>query len=305
MRCSSTAVLFLLPLLACSGDGTGMDSADTVVESESIVLESSQQVRFSLQLDADTLSLASGTDITVDWSALGQSDLGGALDPGAVEEVRLRQFSALSPDALLAGLAAGSIAQTDVSVTLRCRPDAGVSQCAFSAFTFEAGHHYDTVGAFTAGSGTWLVEVFSQAGQPADARLLLLADDAATGDTATVDDDSSALLVSLTGKPVGIATVAEAVTLDWSAVSETGSGGALVANRFETALLIPTAEGDTAESLILDPQSAEPLAAVDVYGETTLLLEPDWLTAGSLWLVLTGQSGPLTPSLALFLLEPR
>jgi hypothetical protein len=286
----------ILLLLSCAP--TSEDTAPPA--SGPVHLNDARQLHFTPKLDAATLTRLSHADITLDWSTLHQGDRGGALIAGDITTVRLRQFTALSPSALLEGFSAGTITQADVSMTLRCQPTA--EACAFSDFTFEAGHSFDVAGAFSEDGGTWMAEVFVDPDQPAEARILLIADDSSPLTVADITNDSSAIQLTVDEKPGEIA-LPEGGTLDWGDLTQTGDGRVLLPDRVETALLVTTDASTALESLILDPWQLAEVVALDVYGETTLSLDAPWSAGSSHWLILQGRGSEQHLTLSLFPLE--
>ncbi len=288
----------LLPLLiACAP--TGSDTASP--QAGPVRLDDHHQLPFTTRLEVSAQTMRSGEDASVDWSRLQEGDRGEAMIAGDVTAVRLRQFADFTPAALTEGLSAQTITQADVSVTLRCQPVDETSRCSLSDFTFEAGHYFDTPAALTEGSGTWLAEVFVDSAQPAAARILLLADDDAPLADALLTDDSSAVVVTASAPseplPVG-------GTLDWSDLTETGDGSALLADRVESAVLVAAADVSALEALILDPAGMPAITSAEVYGETTLTLDEALPSGAPLWLILQGRGSEQHLTLSLFSLDP-
>lgn len=287
--------MLLSLLIACAPIGS--DTASP--QAGPVRLDDHHQLPFTTRLEVSSQTMCSGEDASVDWSRLREGDRGEALVAGDVTTARLRQFADFTPAALLEGLSAQTITQADVSVTLRCQPADETSRCSLSDFTFEAGHYFDTPGAFTEGSGTWLAEVFVAPDQPAAARILLLASDDASLAEAYLTDDSSAVVVTASALPEPL-PVPVGGTLDWSDLTETGDGSALLADRVESAVLVEAADVSALESLILDPAGV----SAEVYGETTLTLDEALPSGDPLWLILQGRGSEQHLTLSLFSLDP-
>jgi len=269
--------LFAAATFAAAGCDPAAEPSRFVEEGllvEEVSLTDADNAELTVHLEIERLDVAEHSDLLLDWSALSQDMWGGAeLLPGYASQVSLRYFPGLDLEALAAGLADDSLMQSDVAVEVEC--ESAEQQCRLSEFTFEAGHVYDTIGAFEAGSGTWLLTVRGEGSAEDLAYLALRPSNSSFSEQAALTDTSSVARVEARwAEPVPVAADG-AARLDWSALTLDAQGAPLAlyrVDRLELALVPGEALADP-EALLtaLSEQALEHWSA-DVTGRTELAL---------------------------------
>lgn len=101
------------------------------------VLEDGQNYAIESSLTAESVTIASGTDTTVDWSGLTLDIQGKTLDPGAeITEMQVVRFGSLTQEEILDGINTDSLKQSDVTGAVTFSPEAGDTDALLSEFKF-------------------------------------------------------------------------------------------------------------------------------------------------------------------------
>lgn len=205
-------------LAAPSGEDTSLPGC---VE---CVLSDAGNYSYTASIELARLPLQARQDGSVDWSGLTE-DLAGwpVADGGAVDQARLLAFRELEPEAVAAGLTAGSLSQDDVALFSFCRSDD--QRCALSEFLI-GWAPLDVQDSFSDDYATWLVLV-GRSGSPEVLGAAVLSPTDDVGDSvASLTSSSASLQVDVdlrSLEPLRVSTGAE-LRFDWSALTVDGLG---------------------------------------------------------------------------------
>jgi hypothetical protein len=246
-----------------------LEAQRIVQPAETLSLVDEQGAWVDTRLEVLTQVAAAEADLVLDWSALRHDLWGRPLEPTIdAQRVMLYHFRIDDLASVLDGLEDGSLPQSVVDLQVSCESEA--ARCAFSEFTFTAGHDIDVAGRFREGDGTWLVQVQRSDGQEAVAYLALEPDLDSTAVLIPVTDRSSTrrLEAELRSSPT-IPLLGEALLLDWTALTTDCLGDPLLPGDLDELILarVPDLALDHPEELLLDlPAIAEELWIGDAGG---------------------------------------
>jgi hypothetical protein len=211
--------------LACAPAPSTVDTGS--FEGALILLNDEQGAPVRSELEVMLQPVRAGVDVMVDWSQLRHDVWGRPLDPLAETDRVTLLHLRLDLQATLDGLAQGTIPQSAVDLQVGCTSDE--ARCAFSEFSFAAGHPVDLIERFQPGDGCWLLSV-QHSGSGADAAFLaLLPVPDAEPTVASIDDRSSArwVDVDLRALPTVELPLGGHPVLDWGDLATSSTGGAL------------------------------------------------------------------------------
>lgn len=228
-----TSSLLLACLTAGDGDSAGDTSeVDAPLEppdpSGALPLGDDNNYGFDGALDGPTITLASGQDAEIDFSALDHDLQCHALDPVAdVDNVAVLLFRYLSEAEVEDGLSNDTLDMSDLSAYLSYEPG-DATNFRLSDLTF-FGTDPEIEGEFIPGNGSFLVLLTTGTTVGTGARMIgfLEPSDESRNTSGSLDDGCSVLtydadLTSL--RPMSVLP-AGPWNLDWSAVTTTGQGG--------------------------------------------------------------------------------
>lgn len=200
------------------------------------VLSDAQNYRYTAELSVDVVPGSAEVTPVVDWSAL-RHDLHGHR-VGAdfdVEEALLLVFLELGPEEVQAALGSDTLQQADVSLFATCTsPDA---RCGIGDFT-AMGRDVDLEQYYLDGYGTWMVLLRSSFEAGAHA-MVFLPPASGGAEEIRIGDDSSKLDVAVdfrSSEPLVVGG-SDAVTLDWSGLTQDGLGNPLAVHQIDRLML--------------------------------------------------------------------
>jgi len=135
--------------------------AACVKDTVTLVLDDAQNYAIESSLTAESTTIASGTDTTVDWSGLTVDIQGKTMDPATdVSEVQIVRFSSLTEEQILEGINTDSLEQSDVTGAATFNPESGDTDALLSEFGF-FNVSIDPAEEVVEGMGTYLVSIKS------------------------------------------------------------------------------------------------------------------------------------------------
>lgn len=228
-----------------SGSGTGDDGGDDTGDggpdpSGAVPITDARNYTYQGSLDAKSTAVAELTDITVDWSALGEDLQCHDLDPVAdIDNTVLLVFPYLTEEEVEEGLSTDSLEQSDLGVYLSQEPGDATS-VQLADFTF-FGTDADIELEFEEGSGTWLVLFATGNTVGVGSRMLTFIEPSKSTDNTLVTVEEGCSVLDYT---VDIASAERTPVLadgpwlvDWSAVTQTGQGTELEPTKVSSLML--------------------------------------------------------------------
>jgi len=268
-----------------------------------IILLDEHNFAFSSNIITESTPIPEMADATIDWSALSEDILGGAVDPGAdIGEVSLIRFGDLSEAQVIDGINNETLRQADLTGFVSYYPEPGETSADLSAFSLN-GTAVNLETDIVADGGTYLVSLAS----PDDAYLTFtFFDPQADASPATIPvTDTSAQLEYTVDLDAGTGIEpgsGSRYVLTWSQLTQTGADNPIILSNIDTLMLARYTLGyDELESSFLQLESlAEDLYIVDVTGRGSLdLSELDGFTefdGDGTWLVALRCSSCVNPS---------
>jgi hypothetical protein len=232
----------LLPialLAACAGKdpaAAGDSGAPVDPGCATCALDDVHNYRWSAELWADQTEGRAG-GMTLDWTGL-REDIHGHVrgEDFEVEEILLLVFLDLQPEAVLAGLQADTLAQSEVSLYASC--DAlGRTACALDEFRV-LGQDIDLPQYYQEGLGSWLFLARTSWEQGATAMRFI--SPAADGALDVAIDSASSTLDATVDVEAVVPIVVEPrpdLILDWSGLTRDGLGNPVDLRRVDTLAL--------------------------------------------------------------------
>lgn len=166
-------LILLWTTLACSGDTS---------------LQDENNYAFTSTISAQSLTVASRTDLVVDWTGLTTDLQGRAMDPATEIDIFTIAILALSQEETLAALADDDLRQSDITAYATLVPEEGVTTANLSDFDFLGNVVIPDLDV-TEGRGTWLLSA-STTGVPG-ARMLTFFDPVDGGPEIPITLDSA------------------------------------------------------------------------------------------------------------------
>lgn len=170
-------MILLWTALACSSDTS---------------LQDENNYDFTSTISAQSVTVASRTDLVVDWTGLTTDLQGRAMDPTTEIDIFTIAILSLSQEETLAALADDDLRQSDITAYATLVPEDGVTTASLSSFDFLGNAVIPDLDV-TEGRGTWLLSA-STTGVPG-ARMLTFFEpvDGGPVEPITLDSDSASL----------------------------------------------------------------------------------------------------------------
>ena len=294
-------------LLACqgAGDDSGQPQGEPCTQ---CVLTDESNYSFSSSMSIASVALQSGSDATLDWSALTTDIQGHAVQPSDVDKLTLLVMKEATQADVIEGLSTDSLQQSDITLYMLCEPaEIGTeSSCNLSDFGILSSM-LEVENYFIEGTGTWMIALQNENVQGALSMIFLEPSDDATGHTASFDDSTASLDVSVDLQSLTPLRAAAGpdITVDWSGLSTDGLGNSLSIHTLDTLYLARyTQDVESLEGIPFDLWTeAETLWEASIVGQTQYLLADlegdavfEGIESGWTWLLALGCSTCTNPT---------
>ena len=195
------------------------------------VLTAEQSYDFSNDLFAQSTTITSGVDTTINWSALTVDQLGREMSPDSIDTMLIVRFEDLSHEDVVQGAADDCIEQPDISGVVELHPEAGQVSANLSDFSF-MGYEIDPAEQILEGMGSFLITAYSD--DAVGVRMMHFIEPQVGADASTVELENGIASVELhVDIDAGVPLPLDTTSIDWAGLELETPCGVFPLNRFD------------------------------------------------------------------------